>query len=457
MLYHQMNSHIIDTDPSDGYLQLDVYDLTYFNGGSLTTLDLSGNGDIEEILTPTYGHIHGVGHFPSPGPSWTVMPTPKLNYPGSLADGDAIYACPGGTIEDYNAPAGSNIFKSSVTITFGLPNACGSTNSDFWNTLRQPFMAPQTVAFTSIINGAPGSVTFSWLPATDAYPADNLTGYIILRNTSNSFLATPADGSTYSLGAIIGGATIVANITGSTTTTFTDNTVMNGNVYYYRVYAYRFNIDNLNGDNFNASRGRAYNDNNFVSVNWPGSNPLPVELLFFRGEPKETKVHLTWATTSEKENDYFIIEKSLDGKTFSFLGKVKGAGTSNSILNYSLDDLNPGPDVNYYSLTQVDFNGTQTKKQIIAVRFKATNSYTVDIFPNPFSSDVQIQCLSYGSGPIEIMLYDCLGKAVLQDSKVLRDGANNFLLSTAELASGTYFLVLKNDLGETVHSRIVKR
>ena len=55
------------------------------------------------------------------------------------------------------------------------------------------------------------------------------------------------------------------------------------------------------------------------------------------------------------------------------------------------------------------------------------------------------------------MLYDCLGKAVLQDSKVLRDGANNFLLSTSELASGTYFLVLKNDLGETVHSRIVKR
>ncbi len=54
--------------------------------------------------------------------------------------------------------------------------------------MRQPDMTAQTVIPSSVIPGTPGSVTFSWIAATDPYTADNTIGYIILRNTVNSFL-----------------------------------------------------------------------------------------------------------------------------------------------------------------------------------------------------------------------------------------------------------------------------
>ncbi len=460
MLYHRPNFHTLDIDPTDGYLQLDLFDAAYFNGGDVSnTMNLAGPGDIVEILTPTFGHIHGVGHKTPQGAQWTLMPTPKLNYEGGTVDGDAIYVCPGANIEDFDGPSSTTkTAKSSVSITFGLPNACaGSTNETFWKSLRQPYFTPQTSVFSSIVSGAPGSVTFSWLPATDTYPADNITGYIILRNTSNSFLAPPSDGTSYLLGATIGGATVVANIAGSGTTTFTDNTVMNGNTYYYRVYAYRFNDDNFNGNSYNVARGRAYNENDFVSVNWPGTNPLPVTLLNFNGFPDHDKIHLMWSTSSEKNNDYFIIDKSTNGNDFTFLGKVKGFGTTTSIHDYSLDDLNPINDINYYSLTQVDLDGKQTKKKVIAVRLKATNTFSILTYPNPFSESLQLECLSNGSNPIELRIYDCLGKVVFQESKVLNEGANHFQFPTSELASGTYFMELSNKIGESYHTRIIKK
>ena len=37
--------------------------------------------------------------------------------------------------------------------------------------------------------------------------------------------------------------------------------------------------------------------------------PLPVELLYFNGIPKETTIELRWATASEFGNDHFILEK----------------------------------------------------------------------------------------------------------------------------------------------------
>ena len=55
---------------------------------------------------------------------------------------------------------------------------------------------------------------------------------------------------------------------------------------------------------------------------------LPVELLYFTASSSENGIRLHWSTASETNNDYFILERSIDGIQFGTLAKVQGNGTT---------------------------------------------------------------------------------------------------------------------------------
>lgn len=466
MLWHRTVGRPIDINKDDGYLELELNPgsiTPYFSGGNAgSTLDLAQTGDIVEVTGPgpTFTHVHALGHQPIPGASWTALTTPKLNHASAIVDGEAVYVCPGGTISDYDGPSGTTLSaKDNVTTTFGLPNTCAAgltQNTAFWKQLRQPIFASQTVSLTGITPGMPGSVTFTWLPATDPNPADNTVGYIVLRDPSNVFSVIPQDGTTYSVGSVLGTATVVGQINNSLTTTFTDNTVMNGNVYNYRVYAFRYSTDNVNGNSFNGARGRAYNETNFVSVGWPPIGPLPVELVSFTGNKKDKIVRLNWHTSSESNNDFFLIEKSTDGFNFEPMGTVKGAGSSTTDHFYSLDDLDPNQGVNYYGLTQFDYNGDRSVRKVVAVRFSEKNQMDILVYPNPFNSEIQFNCNSSINGEIVISMYDYIGQVLYNEKRSIQEGNNHYVLNPTGLSDGVYFLEVRSK-DEVFRTKIVKK
>ncbi|WP_461789673.1 DUF5060 domain-containing protein [Pedobacter sp.] len=84
---------------------------------------------------------------------------------------------------------------------------------------------------------------------------------------------------------------------------------------------------------------------------------LPVELGSLRVKREGSAVKLSWRTTSEKNNDFFKIERSADAIDFHVLGKVKGQGNSNTGNDYAIYDLRPSIGQNYYRLTQYDNDG----------------------------------------------------------------------------------------------------
>lgn len=95
-------------------------------------------------------------------------------------------------------------------------------------------------------------------------------------------------------------------------------------------------------------------------------SPLPVTLLYFevkRNFETSTGTTLEWKTASEKNNAYFAVEKSLDGKTFTEAGRVIGKNAATGAL-YSFEDKNPASRA-YYRLKQVDFDGTTTYSGVI--------------------------------------------------------------------------------------------
>ena len=54
-----------------------------------------------------------------------------------------------------------------------------------------------------------------------------------------------------------------------------------------------------------------------------------------------TTVLITWQTAMEEQNDYFIIEKSSNGREYKEIDRVKGHGTTTCITNYKTIDPSP--------------------------------------------------------------------------------------------------------------------
>ncbi|HFC00130.1 MAG TPA: choice-of-anchor B family protein, partial [Phaeodactylibacter sp.] len=69
--------------------------------------------------------------------------------------------------------------------------------------------------------------------------------------------------------------------------------------------------------------------------------PLPVEFSSFDVKIKKEGIQLTWTTETEKDNDFFEIEKSKDGEHFFSIKKITGRGNSTTTQHYNFLDKNP--------------------------------------------------------------------------------------------------------------------
>ncbi|RNI28796.1 T9SS type A sorting domain-containing protein [Rufibacter latericius] len=182
---------------------------------------------------------------------------------------------------------------------------------------------------------------------------------------------------------------------------------------------------------------------------------LPVELTTFTGSRSGNVVNLAWSTASEKDNDYFKVELSQDGKSFRSLGQVKGNGTTNVAQEYSFTDAAAPAGTVYYRLKQVDFDGKFEYSKVIAVKAagRATSQASLEAYPNPTSDKVYVTS-SKSSGQGTLTVYNSNGKTVLQQ-KLQVAGGRALLLDLSSQVSGFYTLRLENETGTEV-IRVVK-
>jgi hypothetical protein len=140
-----------------------------------------------------------------------------------------------------------------------------------------------------------------------------------------------------------------------------------------------------------------------VSVTCP--TPLPIELLYFKGEKEDAKNKLTWATASETNCDHFEIFRSQDGVYFESIGIIPAAGNSTQTRTYMYFDTNPLPGVGYYILREVDFNGQFENSQIIAIDNSKTEVEvirTVNLMGQDIDSNYEgLRIIYYSNGKVE--------------------------------------------------------
>ncbi len=94
---------------------------------------------------------------------------------------------------------------------------------------------------------------------------------------------------------------------------------------------------------------------------------LPIELASFEGYFKKEYNDISWVTETELNNDYFNLDRSINGLDWETITTVKGAGTSNLPNFYNYKDYSFCKAINYYRLTQVDFDGSSEQHKIIYV------------------------------------------------------------------------------------------
>ncbi len=282
----------LDTNKSDGFIQVHCMLSTHFSySGSQASVfgvapytsskgnsfEVANGGELFQIRDSSGNNIHTLGHkatVTNSGNLFTsLISINKLNHSSAIVSFSNVSICPGNNISAYIGGTSDTLKTSegSSYITQGLPNKRASdttSNLEFWRSLRHPPF--DTINLNTPIDSfAFGKVSLSWTTSgwTDPNPSDGTVGYIVLRNTTNSFVA-PTDGKSYSTLDTVGTATVAGHVYLSTTLVFTDNYTFNcGTTYFYKIYAYRYSTNGALG----TARGRAYNEKGsiFSSITKP--------------------------------------------------------------------------------------------------------------------------------------------------------------------------------------------
>jgi PKD repeat protein len=175
--------------------------------------------------------------------------------------------------------------------------------------------------------------------------------------------------------------------------------------------------------------------------------PLGIELTTFTGENFEGSNILKWTTKSEVSNNFFTVERSLNGSQFNEVGKVNGAGNSSEVINYSLRDDNPYAGVNYYRLKQTDYDGAYEYSNTIALDNTVRSEITV--FPSPADEMITISLVEKPAMAANVTIRDAVGHEMI--TMKMNKRVESFNIS--ELPSGIYFISITIG-GETYMHKI---
>lgn len=185
-------------------------------------------------------------------------------------------------------------------------------------------------------------------------------------------------------------------------------------------------------------------NNDGFSVTTVSNIPLPIALVSFDAEVVNGMVNLTWETSSEFENDFFMVERSHDGKTFETLTKVDGAGTSDRPLKYHVRDANPYHGTSYYRLSQTDYDGTIAYFKVVIVKIE-TFAEVTKLYPNPVDKDdlLHVDYFAEEDGLVKISIIDPHG--ISSDSQMVpvKSGVNLFEFTPHFKSVGVHVIIIR--------------
>ncbi|AEA44673.1 PKD domain-containing protein [Fluviicola taffensis] len=337
---------------------------------------------------------------------------------GNPIDDDLILG-PGTGTQYCFTPGATTFLVSGTTTPVTLPSAGNSLVAGNY----MPFQP-----FSNLI-GCP--LNGNWtIEVTDHIGSDN--GYIF--NWDVNFNATLLSASSYT--PTIASQGWVAATTLSNTSATTANVTPTNQGTPCFTYSVT--------DNF----GCTYTAPQCITVNCGAS--LPIGLVSFDADAvNNNSVNLNWETSSEQNNDYFVIERSVSGADgWEEIAIVDGAGNSESVKDYSAVDQMPLNGVSYYRLKQIDFDGQQRVHEMESVYIDVAGVSDLVIFPNPATDLVTLKGDIVSLSTFQLL--NAMGQDIRVNVTSFKQGDGTLVLDISSLRSGVY--IVKN--GSKVYSLV---
>lgn len=129
------------------------------------------------------------------------------------------------------------------------------------------------------------------------------------------------------------------------------------------------------------------------------SNPLPVEWLNVSASALDGNIVIEWITASETASDYFTLSRSPDGIQYTELFRIAAAGYSNHVILYQCTDYSPLPGINYYRISNTDYDGSVSYSPTLAIISAQDQLFTckdsqLTIYPGTATDQYRIYSLS---------------------------------------------------------------
>lgn len=185
---------------------------------------------------------------------------------------------------------------------------------------------------------------------------------------------------------------------------------------------------------------------------------LSVELVDLGAIQRETENVIYWKTSSEKDNDYFEVQRSFDGIVYSTIGIIEGQGTTQDEMDYWFPDTDVRNGKVYYRLVQNDFDGMKQTSQVITLNRNMTTVGMQSIYPNPAGDAAFVEVnLKTLVGNATITVKSTEGKIVY--SSVLKSETTDLIhtLDLKNYSQGVYLITLTDDEGFVQTQKLIKQ
>jgi hypothetical protein len=181
------------------------------------------------------------------------------------------------------------------------------------------------------------------------------------------------------------------------------------------------------------------------------SSTLPVKMADFQVKLENGRVKLDWSTATELNNDFFTVERAINGGEWTAIKTIKGAGNSTDLRHYSAIDDNLVNGTINYRIRQTDFDGKTDISEVKTIRNSATNNKSISLYPIPNTGNT--------------INLSGLTDYTKTELSILNASGNNIFATTLSsssvelphLSTGIYFIRIKDkQTGEVSNIRYVK-
>lgn len=203
------------------------------------------------------------------------------------------------------------------------------------------------------------------------------------------------------------------------------------------------------------SEDRKFNDAGYLVI----GGTFPVELLFFNAELMGNDTRLKWATTQEINSDYFVVERSLDGRAYGVVGTIDAAGNSNQTLSYNMMDYKVtdlGVRKLYYRLRMIDIDGTEKLSDVVEVSLNKKSDLYVNFYPNPVANNLTLEYNLFGVNYGQIRILNALGQEVWMRNITSQKELQVMDVDVSTWSKGMYFIETSTDQSITTSKFIVQ-